>query len=156
MKRIYSKEQIQMEFASETVTESAPKPLEPIVLPSTDIKLMEQFALALQTRDADLLGHVISKNAYFSWMDAREPFVKAYLRYCNQLERKHGKIYVQTVNGSCQRATCNRGKEGLAVTVFSMAKNKLLWSFNLVAKELADGTLDLWKCPNFGVDSEGV
>jgi len=156
MRKIYSKDQIMLKFETETLTTDAPKPLEPIALPNTDIKLLEQLALALQTRDKDLLDLIVGDAWNFLSQSNKLKFVIAYLKCCNQLEAKHGNIYIQTVNGSCQRKACNFGQQGLAVTVFSVSKNNLLWSFNLITTELANGKLDLWKCPNFGVNVEDV
>jgi hypothetical protein len=130
--------------------------LQPVVLPDTRLDLIEQFAFALQNRDAIGLRQLIDKNdIHLSW-GTREGFISKFLGFCDKMDKKHGTVYVNTVPGACTRKSCNKGTPGLGVTVSTLKNNNLLWRFNLVIRQTQNDTVRLWLCRNFEVKHEEI
>ena len=130
--------------------------LKPITLPDTRLDLVEQFAFALQNRDAIGLRQLIAANdKHEKWGD-REGFISKFIGFCDKMEKKHGSIYVHTVPGQCGRERCNKGTGGLGVTVNTINDNKLSWGFNLVIKMNRQETLHIWLCQQFKVKSDEI
>ena len=129
--------------------------LKPIVLPDTKLDLIEQFAFALQNRDAIGLEQLINKKGLPHWL-RRDTFTQDFIGYCDKMDKKHGGVYVHTVPGMCGRKMCNPGAAGLGVTVNTIKDNKLLWRFNLILKQTKDDTLDIWQCEEFVVKHEEI
>ncbi len=130
--------------------------VKPIILPDTRLDLVEQFAFALQNRDAIGLSQLIDDNDTHSKWGNKLGFINKFMGFCNRMEKKYGSIYVHTVPGQCGRERCNRGTSGLGVTVNTINDNKLLWKFNLVFKESKRETLHVWLCKQFEVKSEEI
>ena len=130
--------------------------LQPVVLPDTKLDLIEQFAFALQNRDAIGLRQLIDKyDTHESWGD-REGFIKKFIGFCDKMDKKHGGVYVHTVPGACNRKSCNKGTPGLGVTVSTTKNNNLLWRFNLVIRQTKRDSLLLWLCKEFEVKHEEI
>lgn len=130
--------------------------LSPIVLPDTKLDLIEQFAIALQNRDRIGLNQLIAEKYTNKAWGTKQDFINKFLSYCDHSEQKYGTVYINTVPGECVRHTCQLGCNGLGVTVCTVADNKLLWSFNLVARQTPDQTLVLWKCKAFSVSFKSI
>lgn len=130
--------------------------LKPIELPDTYFDYVEQFAFALQNRDAIGLRQMIDKDARNTNWGSREDFIQKFTGFCDRMEKKHGSIYVHTVPGQCGRERCNRGASGLGVTVNTINDNKLLWKFNLVFEETIQNTVALRLCQQFEVKSDEI
>ena len=69
-------------------------------LPELRFNVTEQLSLAFQNRDKLALEFLISDNMKSDDLKNKHIFIKNYLTYCKTLERKHGKIIVQTLNGA--------------------------------------------------------
>jgi hypothetical protein len=130
--------------------------LEEIRLPSTKLDLIEQFALALQARDARGLRQLIDKHDKHDKWGGREGFIKKFLSFCTKMDNKYSGVYVHTVPGQCGRGTCNAGYGGLGVTVNTIKQNRVLWRFNLVFKETRNEALSIWLCKQFEVKYEEI
>ena len=130
--------------------------LKPIALPTTNFDLVEQFAYALQNRDAIGLDQLIDDaDRHSTWGD-KKGFISKFIGFCDRMDEKYQGVYVHTVPGQCGRGTCNRGTSGLGVTVNSIKNNKLLWQFNLVFTQTKRETLLVWLCKQFEVKSEEI
>jgi hypothetical protein len=129
--------------------------LSTIVLPDTQLNLVEQFAYALQNRDAIGLRQLIDEEHTHSKWGDREGFIKKFMDFCDRMEVKYSGIYVHTVPGFCGRSNCAKGK-GLGVTVNTTSQNKSLWRFNLIVGETPNETLQLWLCKEFMVNNEEI
>ena len=129
--------------------------LDPVVLPDTKLDLIEQFAFALQNRDAIGLLQLIDKDDLGYW-GGRESFISKFIGFCEKMDKKHGGVYVHTVPGMCGRQSCNRGKPGVGVMVSTIKNNNLLWRFNLVITTTKRDTLQLWLCKTFEVKHEEI
>lgn len=129
--------------------------LKEIELPDTKLDLIEQFALAIQNRDAIGLEQLINKKDLPYWLE-RDTFTKDFTGYCDKMDKKHGGVYVQTVPGMCGTECCFRGNAGLGVSVNTIKDNKLLWRFNLMLKERPDDTLDIWLCKEFLIKHDEI
>lgn len=129
--------------------------LQPVVLPDTKIDLIEQFAFALQNRDAIGLRQLIDKDDLGDW-GSRESFIKKFIGFCDKMDKKYDGVYVHTVPGACGRESCNQGKPGLGVTVSTIKNNNTLWRFNLVIKQTKRDSLLLWLCKEFVVKHEEI
>lgn len=127
-----------------------------ITLPDTQLDLIEQFAFALQNRDAIGLDQLIYEQHQNRNWGNKYDFIKKFTEHCNKLEDKHGAIYVHTVPGHCEGQRCQLGSGGLAVTVSTVANNQLLWAFNLVFREAKGQTLNIWRCRQFSVDYKDI
>lgn len=128
----------------------------PITLPDTHLDLVEQFAFALQNRDAIGMGQLIDDADVHKKWGNKEGFIRKFLGFCKQMEEKHQGVYVHTVPGQCGRESCNSGTSGLGVTVSTIKNNKLLWRFNLVFIQTKRDTLSLWLCRQFEVKNEQI
>lgn len=129
--------------------------LEPVVLPDTKLDLIEQFAFALQNRDAIGLQQLIDEDDLGYW-GSRESFISKFIGFCEKMDKKHGGVYAHTVPGMCGSQLCNRGTPGLGVMVSTIKNNNLLWRFNLVIKTTKRDTLQLWLCKAFEVKHEEI
>jgi hypothetical protein len=129
--------------------------LQPVVLPDTRLDLIEQFAFALQNRDAIGLQQLIDEDDLGYW-GSRESFISKFLGFCEKMDKKHGGVYVHTVPGACTRKSCNKGTPGHGVTVSTLKNNNLLWRFNLVIRQTQNDTVRLWLCRNFEVKHEEI
>jgi hypothetical protein len=125
-------------------------------LPELRFNVTEQLSLAFQNRDKLALEFLISDNMKSDDLKNKHIFIKNYLTYCKTLERKHGKIIVQTLNGACNAGYCRLGKKGITVSVNSMINNKQVWKFNLIWDLDKDGKVDLGKCLNMKVKREDI
>lgn len=123
-------------------------------LPELRFNITEQLSLALQNRDKEALEFLISDNMKSDFLKDKMSFIQNFLKYCKTLERKHGKILVQTFNGACNASYCSLGRKGITVSVNTLKNNKQIWKFNLIIDEMPDGKIDLGKCFNFKVKRE--
>lgn len=130
--------------------------LKPITLPDTHFDLVEQFAFALQNRDAIGLGQLIDDADRHEKWGNKNGFISKFIGFCNRMDKKYQGVYVHTVPGKCARGACNRGTSGLGVTVNTIKNNKLLWRFNLVFTQTKRDTLGLWLCQQFEVKNEEI
>lgn len=130
--------------------------LEPVVLPDTKLDLIEQFAFALQNRDAIGLRQLIDKDDTHKMLGNRDEFISKFIGFCEAMDKKHGGVYAHTVPGMCGRQSCNRGTPGLGVMVSTIKNNNLLWRFNLVIKQTNQDSLLLWLCRSFEVKHEEI
>ena len=130
--------------------------LKPITLPATNFDLVEQFAYALQNRDAIGLGQLMDDaDSHSRWGD-KKGFISKFIGFCNRMDEKHKGVYVHTVPGQCGSRFCNKGERGLGVSVNTIRDNKLLWRFNLVFAETKRETLLTWLCQQFEVKNEEI
>jgi hypothetical protein len=127
-----------------------------VKLPELRFNIAEQLSLAFQNRDKLALEFLISDSMKSNDLKDKDIFIKNYLAYCKTLERKHGKIIVQTLNGACNAGYCNLGRKGITVSVNSMINNKQVWKFNLIWDLDGEGKVDLCKCLNMKVKREDV
>jgi hypothetical protein len=145
--------------ASIAIAEKPNAELPPIALPSTKFDIIEQFALALQNRDAIGMKQMLVEKLDDFDLRTADEFISKFIGYCNKMEKKYKGIYVQTVPGFCSRynRSCDFGKHGLGVTVSAINRNKLLWRFNIVFRDLNNGlSLNMRRCGYFVVHSEEV
>jgi hypothetical protein len=127
-----------------------------VKLPELRFNITEQLSLAFQNRDKLALEFLISDSMKSYDLKNKHTFIQNYLSYCKTLERKHGKIIVQTLNGACNAGYCNLGRKGITVSVNSMINNKQVWKFNLIWDLDGEGKVDLCKCLNMKVKREDV
>ncbi len=132
------------------------KELEPVSLPDTHFDLIEQFAYALQNRDAIGLDQLMDEDDNHSRWGDKKGFITKFVGFCNRMDGKYKGVYVHTVPGQCGNGFCNRGASGLGVTVNTINDNKLLWRFNLVFAETKRETLLTWLCQQFEVKNEEI
>jgi hypothetical protein len=127
-----------------------------VKLPELRFNITEQLSLAFQNRDKLALEFLISDSMKSNDLKSKHTFIQNYLSYCKTLERKHGKIIVQTLNGACNAGYCNLGRKGITVSVNSMINNKQVWKFNLIWDLDREGKVDLCKCLNMKVKREDI
>jgi hypothetical protein len=127
-----------------------------VKLPELRFDIAEQLSIALQNRDKDALVFLISDSMISDDLKNKHAFIQNYLSYCKTLERKHGKIIVQTFNGACNVGYCRLGKKGVTVSVNTQQNNKQVWKFNLIWDLDKNGKVDLGKCLNMKVKREDV
>jgi len=141
------KEQLELKFELQ---------LQPVVLPDTKLDLIEQFAFALQNRDAIGLRQLIDKDNKHEMWGNRDEFISKFIGFCEAMDKKYGGVYAHTVPGMCGRQSCNRGTPGVGVMVSTIKNNNLLWRFNLVITTTKKDTLQLWLCKAFEVKHEEI
>ncbi len=151
----------QVKSATENDIAIAEKPkveLPPIELPSAKFDIIEQFALALQNRDAIGMKQMLAEKLDGLAFKTPDEFISKFTGYCDKMEKKHKGIFVQTVPGKCGLyKECLFGKRGLGVSVSTIKGNKLLWRFNLIFHIPYNGfRLDMRRCANFVVQHEEV
>lgn len=141
-------QQLKMSFDSKLSPE--------VKLPSTNFDLIEQLAIALQNRDERTLRQLIYVcNLPYS-TDIGKTFVSDFIIYCNKMDKKYNGVYVHTVPGCCVVKWCNKGVNGLGVSLNTTLKNKTLWKFNIIAKQISELKLEIQLCLNFVVDHEEI
>ncbi len=127
-----------------------------VQLPNLRFDSTEQLNLALQNRDKAALEFLITDQMVSSVLKDKNTFIKNYLGYCKTLERKHGNIIVQILNGVCNGKMCSYGSKGITVSVNTQRNNKQVWKFNLIIEANSNGQLDLGQCINMKVRREDI
>jgi hypothetical protein len=127
-----------------------------VALPSTNFEIMEQLAIALQNRDEIGLRQLIDDSEVSEDFGGKDKFVSKFINYCNKMDKKHKGVYVHTVPGSCQSKHCNGGRPGLGVTLNTIRGNKLLWKFNIIAREVSDFRVKIQLCIGFAVNHKEI
>lgn len=127
-----------------------------VALPTLRFDSTEQLSLALQNRDKAALEFLITDQMVSSVLKDKKAFIKNYLGYCKTLERKHGKVIVQILNGVCNGKMCSYGSKGITVSVNTQRNNKQVWKFNLIIEANSNGQLDLGQCINMKVRREDI
>jgi hypothetical protein len=142
-------------FEELSLTKTSPE-LPEVSLPELGFDMIEQLCLALQNRDKNALEYLIWDKMVSFDLKSKQAFIKNYLSYCKQLERKHGKLFILTLKGACNEKQCNLGKQGINVSVNSLVNNKQLWKFNLLIETSKSGKLDLGKCYDMKLSKKDI
>jgi len=142
-------------FEELSLTKTSPE-LPEVILPELGFDRIEQLCLALQNRDKNALEYLIWDKMVSFDLKSKQAFIKNYLSYCKQLERKHGKLFILTLKGACNKKNCNLGKQGINVSVNSLVNNKQLWKFNLLIETTKSGKLDLGKCYDMKLSKKDI
>jgi hypothetical protein len=142
-------------FEELSLTKTSPE-LPEVILPELGFDRIEQLCLALQNRDKNALEYLIWDKMVSFDLKSKQAFIKNYLSYCKQLERKHGKLFILTLKGACNGKHCHLGKQGINVSVNSLVNNKQLWKFNLLIETSKSGKLDLGKCYDMKLSKKDI
>ena len=130
----------------------------PLHLIENKFGLLEQFILAMQTRDKDALMLLMSDYTDSKFWKSKEDFIDSYLQTCNKIESK-GPIFITILKGKCLADTDGKfnfsklgSQMGLAVSVNSVRNNKQQWNFNLLYCREHRRKVIVKRCTRFEVD----
>jgi len=123
--------------------------LEPLELPDLSFDKIEQLGFAFQNRDADAFNLLVSEKMKNGTLGNKSEFINSFISHCDKLEAKYSQISIETFEGKCNRAWCNKGAKGFTVVVSQTKTKATLWSFNVIARNHTDGGVILWQCQQF-------